>query len=80
MFASAGILIPEGAISWEFQAEDKKDKKEHHRGFANGKRKISTSIHRRVGSERTGEGERNGERGVGVHAEPKSVRTEKKVS
>jgi hypothetical protein len=39
MFASAGMLIPEGAISWEFHAEDKKDKKEHRRGFANGKRK-----------------------------------------
>lgn len=27
MFASAGMLIPEGAISWEFQAEDKKRQK-----------------------------------------------------
>ena len=52
MFASAGMLIPEGAISWVFQAEEKKEKKERHGGFANGKRKLSTLVHRRVGLER----------------------------
>lgn len=46
IFASAGMLIPEGAISWVFQAEEKNGKKEHHRAFENGKRKTLTSIHR----------------------------------
>ena len=39
MFASAGMLIPEGAMSWVVQAKDKNDIKEHHGGFVNGKRK-----------------------------------------
>lgn len=51
MLASAGMLIPEGAISWEFQAEDNTEKRVP-RGFANGRRKILTLIHRRVGLER----------------------------
>ena len=60
MFASVGMLIPEGAISWEFQAEKKKKskKKKHHGGLTNEKRNISTLIHRRVGLERTGDGEK----------------------
>lgn len=68
MFASAGMLIPEGAISWEFQAEDEQDKKKYHGGFTNGKRKTLMLIHRRVGLERRGQDTREmgGER-CGMH-------------
>ena len=44
MLASAGMLIPEDAIPWIFQAEDKR---ERYRGW-----EISTLIHRHVGLER----------------------------
>ena len=38
MFASTGMLIPEGVMSWVFHAKEKNNIKEHG-GFANGKRK-----------------------------------------
>ena len=67
MLASAGMLIPEDAIPWIFQAEDKR---ERYRGW-----EISTLIHRHVGLERK---TRAREKWCDVSAKRKGV--EKKAS